>query len=198
MKRRHLAVLLAWFMSGCAATQMQSIHREAGFDAARIHKVLIVSLARTPEIRKLVEDEFVRQWKERRVEAVASYAVLPPNVTLDKAGVAPFARAQGFDSVMVNRLIKREAINRGVHVRQIGEPEPDNETMSQYFDAVVATPENEIPYEVAVLTTNLYDVATEKKMWSGVSHTLVTGDVPQRIRPFTKIILKNLYSKEGK
>jgi hypothetical protein len=194
---RSIMTGLLALLSACASTTMQSVERAPDFDSPRIRKALVVSLASTPEIRNLVEDEFVRQWKERGVNAVASYAVLPPNVTLDKAGVAPFAKAHGFDAVLVNRLVKREAIDRSVHVHQIGESaieEPPR--MTNYFEAVVASPEYPIPYEVAVLTTNVYDVATEKKIWSGISQTLVTGDVPKRIRPFVETILNNLY-KQG-
>jgi hypothetical protein len=84
-------------------------------------------------------------------------------------------------------------------VRQFGEPASTYEdqtstaTMSEYFQAVVASPQYDIPYEVAVLATNVYDVATEKKLWSGVSQTLLAGDVPKRVGPFVKVILKNLY-----
>jgi hypothetical protein len=183
-----------FLLSSCATTTMQSIQPAPNFHSARIHKILIVSIASTPEIRQQVEREFVRQWKERSVEAVASSAVLPPNVTLDKVGVEPFAKAQGYDSVLVTRLMSRKAIDTSVSVRQVGGP-PVQETqnMTDYFQAVVASPEYPISYEVAILTTNIYDVSTEKKMWSGVSQTLITDDVPKKIGPFVKIILKNLY-----
>ena len=186
------AALLLW-CGACASTTMQSVERAPGFDSSRIHRVLIVSLSATPKIRELVESEFVRQWRERGVDGTASYIVLPPNVTLDKAGVAPFAKAQKFDAVLVNRLISRKAVDTSVQVHQIGEKPDETQTMSDYFQAVVASPEYPIPYDVAVLTTNLYDVATEKKIWSGVSQTLVTDDVPKKIRPFVKTILKTIY-----
>jgi hypothetical protein len=188
------AVLSAFLFSACASTQMQSIQREPEFSADKIHKVLIISIARTPEVRQLVEEEFVKQWKDRGVDAVSSFKVLSVGVPLDKAGIAPFARAQGFDSVLVNRLMSRKEIDKTVPAPAAkGTVPAETANMTDYFQAVVASPEYPIDYEVAVLTTNVYDVATEKKVWSGVSQTLITGDVPQKIGPFTKTILKNLY-----
>ena len=186
---------LVVLLNGCASTRMQSVERAPDFQSERIRKVLVVSLSSTPEIRQMVEDEFVHQWKDRGVQAEASYVVLPTGTTLDKAGVAPVAKARGYDSVLVNRLMSRQAIDREVRVHKIGEsgPPEDSQNMSGYLNAVVASPQYPIDYSVAVLSSNLYDVATEKKIWSGVSQTLVAGDIPDRIGPFTKVILKTLY-----
>jgi hypothetical protein len=193
---RGAAGAVGFLLCSCASTTIQSISYTPDFNSSRIHKVLIVSLTSTPEIRKLSENEFVRQWKERGVEAVASSSVLPSDVTLDKAGVAPFAKAQGYDTVLVNRLMSRQEIDKNIRVHQIGDTAPqDSQNMTQYFQAVVASPEYPIDYQVAVLTTNLYDAATEMKIWSGVSQTLVTGDVSRKIGPFTKTILKSIYQK---
>src|SRR5271169_687570 len=93
------------FLSACASTSLQSIQRASDYQATRIHKVLVVCITQKPGVRSRWENEFVRQWKARGINAVASAEVLPAGATLDKAGVAPIAKAQGFDSVLVMRLL---------------------------------------------------------------------------------------------
>jgi hypothetical protein len=187
-------IISALVWSACASTQMQSVVHEPEFSSGKIHKALVISLSRTPEVRQLIEEEFVKQWKKRGVEAVSSYKVLSVGVPLDKAGVAPYAKSQGYDTVLVNRLMSRKEVDTRVKVPASQSASPgQSANMTDYFQAVVASPEYPIDYEVAVLTTNVYDVATEKQVWSGVSQTLITGDVPQKIGPFVKTILKNLY-----
>lgn len=190
------ALAAVFLLSACASTQIQSIQPAADFHSARIRRVLIVSIASTPQIRKILEEEFARQWKERGVEAVASLAVLPPEATLDKAGVAPFAKAQGYDSVLVTRVMKRqkikaEIVQPGFQV-PAGSP-PDETDLTDYINGVVASPEYGKEYDVVFLRTNLYDVDTEHLLWSCRSNTLIAEDVPRLIGPFVKIILKNLY-----
>ncbi len=93
-------IILAGFLTACASTTMQSMQRSPDFQTANLHKVLVVCLTSTPGMRDQLESEFARQWKERRVLAMPSSQVLPPDVTLDKAGIAPYAKAHGFDAVL--------------------------------------------------------------------------------------------------
>ena len=185
----------AGLLSACASTTMESVQRAPGFQTSQIRKVLVVGIAQTPGLRELFEDEFVRQWKKRGITAVASSKILPADVTLDKAGVEPIAKAQGFDSVLVTRVLKRQAIKAEVanapSQYPAGAPPEDEPNLTHYIQAIVASPEygkeSGIEYEVAVLSTNLYNVATEQRIWAGVTQTLVTGDIPKLVGPFIKL-----------
>ena len=190
-----LTVLLL-LLNGCATTRIQSVQKSPDFNSAHIRKVLIVAVTSTPGLRKQVEWEFVKQWKERGVDVVASESVLPLTVTLDKAGIGAFAKTQGFDSVLVTRLVKREKIEPQI-VRTKGETAPppaDDSNLTQYMGAVVASPEYGMDFEVAIVSANLYDVPTEMRLWSGTTQTLLTDDVPKRVRAFTQVILKTIYT----
>jgi hypothetical protein len=125
---------------------------------------------------------------------VASFTVLSPESVLDKATIAPYAHRQGFDAVIVSRLISRKALDKNAQVRQIGKS-GKNQTSTDDLGWTVASPDYPQDFEVAALKTTLYDVASERIMWSAVSQTLITSDVPKRIRPYVKVILKNLYQE---
>jgi hypothetical protein len=185
-RRRLGGVLLisAGFLCGCAATTLQSVQRAPDFNARQVRRVLVVCATKTPGLRSLLESEFVRQWKSRGVDASASAQVLPSGVTLDKMGIAAAAKAQGFDAVLVTRLIQRE---------QIEAQTPENARLTQDVNALVASPEYGMDYEVARVSANLYDAFTEKRVWSGITQTLVTGGAPRRVRSYVKLILKTLY-----
>jgi hypothetical protein len=189
MNRR---LFLSAFLVGCASTQMQQVERAPEFHSDRIHKVLIVAVAVTPERREAFEKEFKAQWEKRGVEAALSYLVFPQPSELNKRNLAPYARDQHFDAVLVGRLLKRGAVQSEPPGSK-GERPPD---LDQDLQVVVAAPQNDIDYEMAVISTRLYDVATEKPVWSGTSQTLlISGNVQERIRPFVKTVLKSLYEK---
>ena len=47
------------------------------------------------------------------MKAVSSLEVLPSTLPLDKVNVAPIAKAQGFDAVLVSRLLDKKKITAG-------------------------------------------------------------------------------------
>jgi len=187
-KKPHFLILLAGLSAGCATTTLRSVERSPDLHTATIHKVLVVCVTSTPGLRSIVEGEYVWEWKKRGVDAFASAEMLPAGVLLDKAGIAPFAKEQHFDAVMVTRLLKRE---------QLTAQTPEHANLTQDVQEIGASPEYGMNYEVAVVSSNLYDTATEKRVWSGVSQTIVTGDTADRIRAYVKLILKNLYDSKS-
>ncbi len=62
--------------------------------------------------------------------------------------------------------------------------------MTTDVQAIVASPEYSINYDVAVVSVTLYSTATEKRIWSGQSQTVVTGEVLKHARPFVKVDLQ--------
>jgi len=139
------------FLAGCASTHLQTVKSAPEFQPGSVTRVLVVSVARTPEVRGVVEQEFARQWRERGVEADASSRVMPAGVPLDKAGIGPFAKAQGYSHVLVNRLMSRNEVEAET---------PESKTnLSAETKTIVASPQYDIDYQVAVVRTNLYDTA---------------------------------------
>ncbi len=109
-----LCVLLcAGLFTGCALTTLRSVHRTPDFRASSIRHVLVIGHFENQTNRKIFEEEFVRQWSRRGVQAESSLAVLPSSTTLNKANVAPIAKARGFDTVLVSRLLERKTIRPG-------------------------------------------------------------------------------------
>jgi hypothetical protein len=180
---------------GCASTTMRSVHREPGFRSGDIHHVLIIGVFQNQGNRKAFEDEFVRQWSRRGVQAASSLEVLPPSTSLDKNGVAPIAKAKGFDTVLVTRLLERKKIEPGqLAVPDISVPQPnDLQNSNNVWQTLLAPPVSTEAHDLVTLETNLYDVAAEKPIWSGWSETAVMSKVPKLIPPFVRLILKRLY-----
>ena len=97
----------AGLFTACTFTSMRSIQRAPGFRSAGMHRVLVIGHFKDQALRKLFEEEFVRQWGRRGVQAASSLGVLPPVIPLSKEVVAPIANARGFDTVLVSRLLEK-------------------------------------------------------------------------------------------
>jgi len=186
-----IAILVsAVLFTACASTTIQSIHHAPDFRSAGIRHVLVIGVFKNQTLRKIFEEEFVRQWSWRGVHAVSSLEVLPSATTLDKAGIAPIAKAGGFDTVLVTRLLEKKTITPGEPAVPTIEPPSQNDTV---WEVLLAPPVSTNPFDLATVETNLYDVASEKRVWSAWSETEEMGKISKLIPPFVKLILKRLY-----
>jgi len=67
-------------------------------------KILVINMFQNPSIRRLFEDEIVKAMKDRKVDAVVKYSVVPPDtVVSDKDAVAALAKEVGADTVLITR-----------------------------------------------------------------------------------------------
>jgi len=67
-------------------------------------KVLVINTFKDPSIRRLFEDEIVKALKDRKVDAVVKYTVVPPDaVVSDKDALAAQAKEVGADTVLISR-----------------------------------------------------------------------------------------------
>ena len=185
----------ALLLSACSTTTMEQIRPAPDFQSGRIHRVMVIGVFKNQALRKEFEEEFVRQWTLRGVLAVSSLEVLPSTTTLNKVGVAPIAKAQRFDAVLVSRLLKIQRFGAGKRADLTIDTTAQNEiqNLNTVLQILLAPPAYATPYDLAAVETNLYDVASEKRVWSGISETTMIGKVSKLIRPFIKVILKSLY-----
>ncbi len=179
---------------------MRSIQRSPDFRSARIHRVLVIGHFENPNIRKTFEEEFVRQWSRRGVQAVSSLSVLPSSAPLNKATVAPFARAKGFDTVLVARVLERKKIRPGEPVVPTIEPPTPNELQdpNSVWPILLSPPVSPREFNLVTVETNLCDVASGRRLWSGWSETEAMKKIPKLIPPFVKLVLKDLYAGKPK
>src|SRR5258708_5481764 len=173
MKKFYLFVGFLFF-AGCVTTALRTVQRDPAFQSGAIRRVLVISLSPNPERRRAIEDEFVRQWQSRGVTAVASYFALEKGTPLDKPHVAPLAKDQGFDTVLVSRLVGRGKIDPQIPAWDFDtELSTSARALSKDYPVLVASPAYSPTYEQAVVITNVYNVAAQKKLWSGTSQTLI-------------------------
>jgi hypothetical protein len=182
------------FIVGCGTTALFKVERDPNFRTTTIRRVLVISLSQNQDHRRVIEDEFVRQWQPLGVTIVASYFALEKDTLLDKAHVAPIAKEQGFDTVLVSRLVGRGKIDPRIPAWDFEtDISSSDKTLSKDYPVLVASPAYSPTYEQAVVLTNVYSVSAGKKLWSVTSQTLVTESFPKLVQTYVKEILKALY-----
>lgn len=205
MKRKpivflSLMAIALMMLSSCATTKLYNAWKDESYGGP-IKRVLIIGVAKRPYIKKWFEDEFVRQFKAKGVDAFAAYRVLPSDKKLKKDKIRSKVKELNIDTVLVTRLVDRRTVKTHVPADVIVVPSGPYMGAHHYrnlhsyyghgFD-VITTPGYTIEEKFVMLESNIYDAKTEKIVWTVASETLLGDPSNRLIRSLVKILIKNL------
>lgn len=185
MIARLVALAALTGLAACSGTRVGDVWRDPGFAGGPFRNVVVFVLGTDAGVRRLAEDEFVRRLP-MNTRGIAAYGLVPNAEQGDLEKVRARLRSSGFDGAIVARLAGVE----GTSPRAAGGGERVPVSYRTLGDYYVSTyQELERPGDVRLartvrIQTNLYAVASESLIWSGVSQTFnpeatreVAGDV---------------------
>jgi hypothetical protein len=156
-------------------------------------KIIVIMVARSPENRVMFEDRFVGELNNRGNNAFQSYRIIPFEQLRNKELVKSKIRDSGADTVLVSRLVDNKTIESYRPGLIYVVPAYYYDWWGYYNVAFV-----DYGYtgdvSVAYIETNLYDVKTEKLIWSGHSKTERTYGEQELITAFVKLMIKKIES----
>ena len=88
----------------CASTKFSAIWKDETYQG-HPEKILVINAFQNPVNRKLFEDELVKALKDRGMDAVVSYTVMPNPVVSNKNAITAQAKKAGADTVLINKPI---------------------------------------------------------------------------------------------
>src|SRR5574340_541482 len=103
-----IVFLLLW---GCATTEVKTVWMDETYKGGALKKVFVMGASHKPAIKRLFEDEFVRELKAHGSDAIASYTVIPEEKMHDKDFISSEIRKLGIDSVLVTLLVDKKTLD---------------------------------------------------------------------------------------
>jgi hypothetical protein len=181
-------VLTVLLLPSCATTKLTSLWRDEAYqDHPR--KILVIGILKTPGNRRIFEDEMVKQLKARGTDAVAAYTVLPDGADTSKETLTAKMNELGADAVLISRPVDKKSVTTYVPgTMRAGYPGYAGGWHGYY----AYSPGYVVQDEYAVAETNLYDLKTDKLIWTAVSETWINDKNESLIRSFAKVIADNL------
>lgn len=164
-----LLILLAIVLAGCAKKPVVTdLWIDETYDGRQYGKVLVIGLAEKITFRNLFEGELVNQLKSKGIDAVPSYEILPYNYMLTREMVLTAVEKSDIDSVLITSLVER---NKKTIYYSLQGTNPYS-YYNGLYDAI-RRPSQTASYDVDILflKTNLYDVQSEKLIWSLISES---------------------------
>jgi hypothetical protein len=182
--------LTTLMLIGCAATEVTSVWKDETYKK-KPQKVLTVAILKSTTNRMVLEDEFALQLKKKGLDATAGHKVLPDEEPANKDALAATLKENGFDTLFLVRLVDQRSQQTYVP----GSAYPAGATWPGYYGAgynMMYTPGYVVEDKFAIAETNVYDVATEKLIWTAGTETWIKSSEPKLIQEYVGLMMKEL------
>ncbi len=181
-------VLSTFLLTGCSQTKVTSVWVDQEYEGDGIDDVFVVGVTKDGGLRRIFEDEFVTLFKQRGVKAISSYRLLPDEDLRDEKKLDSKVIESGSDTILMTRILD---------IRKDTQYIPPDYVYTggwhgYYNRAYMVSPGHTVEYETAVLETNLYDLKTDKLIWSARSDSPADGSAGKHIKDFAKSIMNKL------
>jgi hypothetical protein len=197
MRRGHVSrallfVVLAFFSASCASTRITDVWKSEDYQG-KAESIVVIMAAKDAESRELFENRFVAKLQARGNSAMQSYKLASLDELPDKEFVKAKAKDAGADTVLISRLVNLKTIESYVPGQKYVIPSA-HYGWGPYYTVIFADYGYTGDTRIVYIETNLYDVKTEKLIWSAHSKTERTEGQQQLITTFADIIIKKLAS----
>ena len=166
-----IMLLVSLVTVGCASTRMTQVHVNPDGASGPFDKLMVIGLGTSEDNRAQFESAVTQKLGSQGVTSVASNSEFPSQKEVTRDAVKERAHADGVDGVLVTRVIdiKKESAYK------LNETDPFNQWWEKNgsYSTVPAIPGETKTF---VIETKLFDVSTEKPVYSSVSEIFSPKD----------------------
>jgi hypothetical protein len=198
--RRLLALAGAGLVAACASTTIVEQWQSPGYAGGPFRRILVVGVTQDATVRRIFEDEFVRQLRERGTEAVASYTLIPEDGQADRPRLERAVQASRADGVILTRVLKVEKKTQVV---------PGTPAFPMYRDIYgyygtgwggvwtgYASPPAVFQYDEVKVETKLFQAGNAALVWAAQSEVFAPTDARKDSADFAARIIAALASRK--
>ncbi|MDH3957317.1 MAG: hypothetical protein OET81_11535 [Desulfobacteraceae bacterium] len=192
--KKNLVKLSGYLLSfvflviSCAGTELTQKQIEEAYTGNPVSDILVIAITGNEHNRRSFEKKFVAQLKSVGVDAVSSEEAIPmpANLELKKEMILNAVNQYKNDAVIITHLIGKE--EKDVYTRSGSA----HRGFYGFYHSRYSDPGYSSTSTTVRLETNLYDVKTEKLIWSGKSETWSKDSKDKIINDVIKAVIKNL------
>jgi hypothetical protein len=191
LQRFIFAALAAGIVLSCGGTQMTKSSTSQRGKGTPVSDILVIVVADKEENRATFEQKFVKHLQAAGVEAVSSTEAIsmPPNLKLEKEVILDVVKKYDNDAVIITFLSGIDEKESYVSTGEVFHG------FYGYYGFAHGYVHNTGFYRgitTVKLKTNLYEVKTEKLIWSGESKSKDVGSVKQLTDEVIPLVVREL------
>jgi hypothetical protein len=185
------AVLFGVLIIACAGTKLTDTQVDESFQGKPVSNILVIGVTykEKEKVRRSFEDRFVSQLRAAGVEAISSGDAIsiPADLMLEKDEILKAVNEFNNDAVIITHVAGKEA--KYTHSSRARSYRGYYGYYGWAYARAASYSSRSTSYHLA---TNLYDVKTEKLIWSGKSETLNPDSTKQMIDDVIRVVIEDL------
>lgn len=217
MKRTFAAIVILAAISACTATKLQVSYTQQDWQPKKYNKLAVLALASSDPNRLVLEEAVAEKFTSSGVTAISTFNIFPLAARTDVLADMTFTEEEmeehikntvkkfNIDALMIISVVNTKTTERYVSetVGYGGYYNPAwpvyNYSYYNYYSYVYNTTHTtgyyttETTYQVE---TNLYDVESEKLIWTGITKTAGMTSIESEAPKFAKIVVWDVLGKK--
>jgi len=194
-----IGLMVMLITSSCASTKTLNVWQDEEH-RQKLGKTLVIAIAELDFMRNHFENVLALSLGERGIDAMASNKAVPElGAKPDRTALSAKVREMGFDNVVVARVVTKDEYSRlipgGVYFVPTSYYAGWDTFYADSF-SMVSVPGSSYDAEFFTMVTNIYDVRSEKLIWSYLAKVKVETSRQGAINPFIETIMKQLESSK--
>ncbi len=168
-------VSLAFLVAGCASTTKLAEWRDAEFTGGPFSNVLVIGIFKDMPVRRVFETRMVEEIGTSGARAIPSFSIMSTDEKVSRESVKAAIEGRDIDAVILTHLVGVE--DKEVYYPPTYRPVPYRHYNGYYgyysraYDYVYE-PGYYQNYKVAKLESSMYEVATERLLWTMQSQSI--------------------------
>ena len=187
---RWLALALGLLLTACATYSLTNVWREPSFQGPPVRKLLVLAMSSSDANRRIFEDGVSQALRAAGTEATPAYTLLADSGHIPGEKIKSALASSGAEAVLITRLLK---VDQQVSVTPAG-PSPmyGRGFYGWYGGAWGGVPASIDTYNVLTLETTLWDMRTEKALWTATSEGTEVRDLNKAAADLSKVLIERL------
>jgi hypothetical protein len=175
-------------LSSCVGTSLKQTWKSPDYHNGPVSKIAALAVDERGYVRSAFESRFVLELRKHGISSFTTFDLLSlPDIKSDKAAAAERLRAAGADTLLILRLVDSSVSYREVHVdRGLG---PIQHMVRLLCHGLRYEPKLREPQTKYTLETSIFDLKTNKRIWSGLTDTVTAYDT-DRVAEMDKVVAK--------
>ena len=202
MFRNHTAlwilagVLAAGLLAGCGGPKLINAWQDPSFKSLPFDDVLVMGVGNNPSRVRVFEQAFTEHLQAQGIRAQPSYELFTPEEQASKEDIEAAIKSRKIDAIIITRVLgvdRKSTYTPGYTMATPGSMYyRDYYGLYTYSYGFYHSPGYTTTYDVVQLETNIYDVASGKLVWTGLTETVDPNDIEKEATELAKIVLREL------
>jgi hypothetical protein len=175
MKKISLLLITLFLFSGCAANKILSSYSDKDVEQYKLGRILVVGIAKNETKRRIYENTFTESFTKKGVQSVPSYSVAKQSIEPSKAALMDAIAKSSADTVLITHMLgqsEQEFYQPGTRFFYNGNAYNGLFDYYPFVYNTISTPGSYTNTTKVILETNIYDVKSEKLLWSARTESI--------------------------